>query len=160
MVLTAITGTYIDSRTLGQYPNATFEYMGERNFPEQESFWIRFGLKTENGTVIKESFWIFEGATPSGNTILNHGELSWSGATGTTDFVTYLQGGGDLDDPSLTVIDYPSVGYEDINTYFILGGKKDVIQLPANPNARALMKWLLLKRVSIGVEAVGNQFNF
>lgn len=160
MVLTAITGTYTDSRTLGQYPNATFEYLGERHFPEQELFGIRFGLKTENGTVIKETFWMFQGTTPSGNTIANHGELSWSGATGTTDFVTYLQGGGDLYDPSLTVIDYPVVSYEDIDTYFILGGKKDVIQLPSNTNARKLMKWLLLKTVTIGREAVGNQFNF
>tara|TARA_R110000796_G_scaffold40062_1_gene99373 strand:+ start:202 stop:690 length:489 start_codon:yes stop_codon:yes gene_type:complete len=160
LTLTATTGTYINSRTLGQYPNATIEYSGERNFPNVSRFTMRFTLKTEGGSELEKLFWTFEGATPSGNTIQNHGELTWSGATGTTDFITYLQGGGDLDDPTLAVITYPRLSYEDLDNYFVLGGKKDMIGLPAGANPKKLIKWLLLNTVNINREKIGAQFSW
>lgn len=160
ITLTATTGTYINPRTLGQYPNATIEYMGERNFPSVQRFAIRFVLKTESGVELENILWNFAGITPSGNTIQNHGELIWSGSTGSTDFVTYLQGGGNLYDPSLEVITLPKLSYEDLDNYFVLGGKKDAIGLPINANAKKLVKWLLLQTPILGNQTIGSQFSF
>ena len=161
LTLTATTGTYINPRTLGQYPNAVIAYLGERNFPHMQRFTIRFALRTENGTELENTFWDFEGTTPSGETIQDRGELTWSGNTGSTDFVTYLVDyDGDLYDPSLEVIRYPKLSYDDLDNYFELGGKKDAIGWPTQPKPRALSKWLLLNTVYIGRETLGTQFSF
>jgi len=163
MTLTAITGTYINEITLGAYPNATLEYKGERHNSSDKIFVFLFDLMTENGVTISNHYWKVIGDTPSGSTIQNHGELTVSGGTSgetTTDFVTFVQGGGDLEEPTLVIDIMPSLSYDDIDDYFILGNKKDKVQLPNNANVKAFVKWLLLKTLRIDSGVAGDQFEF
>ena len=163
MILTTKTGTYIDPRRLGAYPNATLEYKGDRHNSDKKIFTFIFELLTENGDFLSQHQWDVRGDTPSGSTIQNHGELTISGGTSgetTTDFVTFVQGGGDLEEPTLVVNQMPSLSYDDIDSYFILGNKKDKVLLPANANIKAFVKWLLLKTLQLGRETADVQFEF
>jgi len=158
MTLTATTGTYINPRTFGEYPDATITYVGERHMSKINKFIFRFDLLNKDDIVIDSINWGFNGITASGNTIQNHGELVISGET--TDFVTYVMGGGDLENPDMTVITFPSLSYEDIDNYFILGNKKDKVKLPTNVKAKRLVKWMLLNTVKLNNQSLGTQFSF
>jgi hypothetical protein len=163
MTLTATTGTYIHPKNFGQYPNAYLTYQGERHFPEQNTFVFRFNLISEDEKLISSADWTFVGTTPSGNTIQNHGVIilsaNTSGAT-TSDFITETLAGTDYDDPLHQIIKLPVLSYEDITTYFILGGKKDKVMLPAGANPKRLVKWLLLNEVKLNNELLKEQFDW
>ena len=163
MILTATTGTYIDSRTLGQYPNAKIDYDGDRHDSENKEFIFIFKLFTENDDAVANITWAFQGDTPSGNTIQNPGIIISGGTSGetlTTDFVSFTLAGGDYDYSGHTIVTLPSLSYDDINSYFILGNKKDKVQLPAGANPKKLVKWLLLNSVYLNDELIGKQFSW
>ena len=163
MILTATTGTYIDPSTLGQYPNAYIDYMGDRHFEEEKKYVFRFTLNTENDNVFGEVYWHFDGITPSGNTIQNHGEIISGGTSGATeimDFVDFTLADGDYDYSGHTINTYPVLSYEDIDTYFILGNKKEKVQLPSGANPKKLVKWMLLNTNRFQGELSKEQFSW
>lgn len=150
---------YVNPQTLGQYPLVSFDYVGEIHNSINKTFTFVFVLSTDTGDVISNSYWKVTGDTPVENTIKNHGLLT-VGENPQTDFITYVIGGGDLYAPDLVIDELPELSYEDIVNYFILGGKMDKIQLPANSNARALVKWLLEETLLVNGEKLNIQFTF
>lgn len=156
----ALTSTpYVDSRTSGQYPNATIDYVGEYIDTEEKTIEFKFYLKAQDGKKINETTWTVAGSTEVGNTIKNEGMIQLAD-TSQIDFISFLQGGGDLYDPTITVLTYPELSFDDVANYFVLGGKLDKIQLPVNANARKLVKWLLEETLIINGELLKTQFQF
>jgi len=163
MTLTATTGTYINPNTFGRYPNAYIDYHGDRHNGEIKQFVFKFNLVTEDGDIVDDIYWNFEGDTPSGNTIQNHGVIisgGTSGATETTDFVQFTLNGGNYDYSGHTIVSLPTLSYDDIDSYFILGNKKDKVLLPDGANPKKLVKWLFLNSVRFNGELIGNQFGW
>jgi hypothetical protein len=163
MTLTATTGTYTNPQTLGQYPNARIEYGGDRNDSLNKRFRFKFKLLSENEDEISRIFWIFKGDTPSGNTIQNHGLIISGGTSGSTqvmDFIDFTLADGDYDYSGHTISEYPVLSYDDIDTYFILGNKKDKVGLPAGQYPKKLVKWLLLNTVPLNGQFLKEQFSW
>lgn len=150
---------YVHPKTLGEYPLATFEYVGEVHDNYNKTFNFIFSLIAQNGVSISSHNWSVTGITDGGNTIKNHG-LMKTDTQVEIDFVAYVTGGGDLTDPTLVVIEHPELSYDDITNYFVLGNKLDKIQLPVSANAQALIKWMLLNQMDVNGELMKVQFNF
>ena len=163
MILTATTGTYIHPSTFGQYPNAYIDYIGETQDIDNQVFTFRFAIISEAGYVIQNFYWGFQGTTPSGSTIQDHGVIISGGTSGATeemDFISFTQAGGDYDYSGHTIVRYPQLSYEDITTYFVLGGKKDKVQLPNGANPKKLVKWMLLNTLTVNREQIKTQFSW
>jgi hypothetical protein len=163
MTLTATTGTYIHPFTHGEYPNAYITYQGDRHNLERKEFIFKFNLLNENNYVVSTFYWEFKGNTASGNTIQDHGEIIISANTSgetATDFIAVTTNGDDYDDPQFLITRLPSLSYDDIDSYFILGNKKEKTQLPAGANPKKLIKWLFLNSIVLNGELLKEQFNF
>jgi len=163
MTLSGITSIYTNPLNLGQYPNAHITYTGDKIFQDKKLCIFKFSLISENEHTLEDFYWAFEGDTLSGNTIQDEGEIilsaNTSGAT-TTDFITATLDGVDYDNPLHQVTRLPKLSYDDINTYFILGGKKDKVSLPVGANPRKLIKWLFLNSLYLNGELLKQQFTF
>lgn len=157
-----IDSIYVHPQNLGQYPNATLEYVGEVHDSYNESFNFKFYLKTQNNEVISKHNWSVSGETIVPNLIKNHGLLDVVVVNDTIQFgfPEYVIAGHDLNEPSLRVLEHPQLSYDDIVSYFILGGKLDKVQLPAGNVARTLIEWMLLNQLNINGEMAVNQFEF
>jgi|TARA_R110000851_G_scaffold848_4_gene2911 hypothetical protein len=164
MTLTATTGTFTHPQSFGQYPNARIEYIGERHIMgDNKAFTFIFGLMTENGIIAQEIGWRFKGVTPSGNTIADHGIIISGGTSGSKqkmDFIEFTLAGGDYDYSGHTIGGYPKLSYEDLTTYFELGGKMDKVGLPVGEHQKRFVKWLMLNTVEVGGQKLKEQFSW
>lgn len=154
---------YVHPQNLGQYPNATLEYVGEINNSYKKTFVFVFELRTENGELISQHKWSASGETNEGDFIKNDGWLKVIRETDTiqADFYSHLMAGGILSGKTIEVVEHPQLSYDDILTYFRLGTKLQKVRLPDNTTkVRKLTKWMLLNQLYINGEPAKKQFTF
>ena len=153
---------YVHPQNLGQYPNATLEYVGEVNDSYNKTFNFIFHLRTQNDELISKHNWSVSGTTEQGNLIKNHGLLSVIELPDTLQytFTDYALDLKDFNDPTLKILEHPELSYDDILTWFVLGTKLEKVQLPNGAVGKSLIEWMLLNQMNLNGEPVGNQFQF